>query len=140
MKGVIQSVFCCLFLLLSISSIAQAQVEGSSTEKEDSFTIQKRVPKSESAGGNTIFVNDGTAKKYYIVQLARFEKMYEIPSTFPKGTTLWLNPDIGVEALLITTQMYLSYEAAAAAAEKIKSEGYYPKAFARPHPFIVRYE
>ena len=129
----------CLFLLMSLASIAQAQVEGSSTESSDAFILEKRVPKGEDAG-QISFGTDGQPKKYYIIQLARFEKMYEIPPEFPKGTTLWFNPDIGVEAILISSQMYRSYETAYTAAEKIKRKGIYTHAFARPHPFLVKYE
>ncbi|MCB0704088.1 MAG: hypothetical protein KDC34_02220 [Saprospiraceae bacterium] len=142
MRRTLKFSICCIFYLLGSSFAAEAQIQGSSTEKGDSFKLEKHVPKGSGTSGPPppAFGTDGKAKRYYIIQLARFEKMYTIPEEFPSGTTLWLNPDIGVEAILITTQMYRTYETAYEAAEKIKKEGKYPSAFARPHPFMVKYE
>lgn len=123
--------------ILFIAVPGLSQVQGSSTEMDGIYQLEKSVPKGTDT---TSFATTGKAKRYYIIQLARFEKMYGIPDRFPKGTTLWFNPDIGVEAILISTRMYRSFESARTAAEEIKAEGVYPNAFARPHPFMVKYE
>ena len=82
---------------------------------------------------------DGIPTKMYVVQLARFEEMHDLPKTFPKGTFLWANPDHKNEKLLLSG-FYGSYQEAMEAANLWKRHEQFANAFARYDPFLIRYD
>jgi hypothetical protein len=83
---------------------------------------------------------DALPTRLYVVQLARFEEMYAVPPRFPKGTFIWANPDNKNEKMLYAGFYYSIEEATKAAAEWKKKGIEYKDAFARPEPWIVRYD
>lgn len=82
---------------------------------------------------------DGKPKALYVVQLARFEFMKGVPEEFPKGSFLWINPDLRSEKLLLSG-FYDTYEDANEAALEWKKQKQFSRAFARPKPFMIVYE
>jgi hypothetical protein len=124
-----------VFFLLSLSTQAQGQVRSEMKEDRSQFILKKAIPKGPDS---LMLFQDGIPQPYYVIQLARFERMEDIPELFPKGTTLWLNPDHRAEAILITSSFFTSFEEAQRVAFQLREEGF-PGAFARPKPFLVRY-
>lgn len=82
---------------------------------------------------------DGKPTLLYVVQLARFEDMDYIPSTFPKGTFLWASADHPGEKILYAGY-YASLEEARKAAVVYKKQKMFQGAFPVNMPFIVRYD
>ena len=131
---------CLAALLLAIFPQAdlQAQVRSfTGKTSSNSHRLVKDVPVAK----NPQVRGDGRPTSLYVVQLARFEDMESIPSTFPKGTFLWNSHDHLNEKILFAGY-YSSLAEARASVEKWKKAngGMFPGAFARPIPFIVRYD
>lgn len=126
-----------LFSFFSLAIQAQGQVKEYSfqTKGGGAVVLSKEVPREE----NLRISGPGRPVKMYVVQLARFEFMREIPNEFPKGTLLWVNPDHPNEKILLGG-FYNSYEEAERAAVQWKKQRQFRKAFARELPFMVRYE
>ena len=65
--------------------------------------------------------------------------MEHVPEAFPKGTFLWINPDLRSEKFLLAG-FFETFEDADIAARKWKKQEIFEQAFARPKPFMVLYE
>lgn len=102
---------------------------------QPTFLLRKEVPTQL----NPPIKGSGKPTYMYVVQLARFEELGKIPATFPKGTFLWVNPDIPTEMLLLSG-FYNSYKEAIAGANTWKKKPLFEAAFARKNPFMVRYD
>ena len=125
--------FAILMLASSIELSAQIKERSGLTRDGESFRLEKEVPYRE----NPEIKGNGVPTNLYVVQLARFEDLEEIPKTFPKGTYLWLSPDHPREKLLVSG-FYETYAKANAAANQYKKLKEYRGAFARL--FMVRYD
>jgi hypothetical protein len=105
------------------------------TKGGGAVVLQKEVPREEDPRVKGM----GKPVRLYVVQLARFEFMREIPQEFPKGTLLYVNPDHPSEKILLGG-FYNSFEEAEKACLVWKKQRQFKKAFPRELPFIVRYE
>lgn len=123
-------------LLLGLLSV-DAQVSSASGAARDGSSIrrQKDIP----VNPGPLIQGNGQPTKLYVIQLARFESMNGIPSTFPKGTFLWVNPDHRSEMLLLAG-FYDDPDKAYAASKQWKKKAEFKKAFVRAKPFMVRYD
>ncbi|MEL6848957.1 MAG: hypothetical protein AAFP92_10585 [Bacteroidota bacterium] len=124
-----------LFALLPQEILAQQVKAYSYPSRGGTHFIGKEVkkvinPKIEGAGVPT---------QLFVVQLARFEEMASLPATFPKGTILWVNPDVPTEKILYSG-FYESLADAKKAAVEWKKIKEFKSAFARPMPWLVRYD
>ena len=128
-----------LFLLMGgiFTQEAYAQVRSQSTKPytNDSYVLQKQVPDREPPAVR----GDGLPTPLFVVQLARFEEMRNYPERFPKGTMLWVNPDIPTEKFLLVG-FYNSFLEASAAAREWKKNKMFPGAFAIKEPFMIKYD
>ena len=126
-----------LVLMMGVSSMTVAQVDAASgaTRDGESIRFRKDVPVKV----NPRIVGNGVPTKLYVIQLARFEVMGTIPSKFPKGTFLYINPDHPKEKWLLVG-FYDSYEDARVAAKEWKKNPMFKGAYARSKPFMVRYD
>lgn len=114
----------------------KGQVDAFSVRTRDgSYHLQKEVPSMK----NPVIRGDGMPTKLFVVQLARFEDMIHVPPQFPKGTMLWVNPDIPNEKILLAGY-YASYEEATEAAKDWKKRPEFKGAFARKSPFVITYQ
>lgn len=132
------SVIVSLFFAVLPGADLQAQVRAfNGKTSSNSHRLVKDVPVAK----NPQVRGDGRPTSLYVVQLARFEDMEAIPSTFPKGTFLWNSHDHLNEKILFAGYYSSLAEARAAAEDWKKVNGkMFPGAFARPIPFIVRYD
>ena len=121
--------------MLFIEANAQRIKEYSTPTRDGSFYLQKEVPSER----NPIIQGEGKPTKLYVIQLARFEDMPRIPSSFPKGTFLWISPDHPREKLLLVGY-YDSLANAEKAAVAWRKNPTFKKAFVRQAPFIIRYD
>ena len=130
-----------LFLILFISgfcyqtALAQVQSESRKPYSSDTYVLQKQIPDREppAVRGN------GLPTPLFVVQLARFEEMRNYPERFPKGTMLWVNPDIPTEKFLLVG-FYNSFMEASQAAREWKKNKMFPGAFAIKEPFMIKYD
>ena len=134
MKTIFLSFALCFLGLISVVQ-AQKIKEYSTATRDGGFYLQKEVPSER----NPIIQGDGVPTKLYVIQLARFEDMPRIPSSFPKGTFLWSNPDHPREKLLLVGY-YDSLGNAEKAAAAWRKNRTFSKAFVRQEPFIIRYD
>lgn len=128
-----------LFSLLIVAAIPslQAQVESRVGQTRDGETVRRM--KDIPVRVNPIIQGDGSPTYLYVIQLARFENMEGIPSTFPKGTFLWVNPDYRSEMLLLSG-FYEDRDKAYSDAQVWKKKIEFKGAFVRAKPFMVRYD
>ncbi|MCB0835413.1 MAG: hypothetical protein KDD63_02930 [Bacteroidetes bacterium] len=129
--------FFSIIIPLEISAQAPTQtVEGFRVkDRSGNYHLEKNVPYQK----NPEIRGDGIPTKMYVVQLARFEDLAHIPSTFPKGTFLWVSPDHPQEKLLLTG-FYGTVEEAKQAALAWKKRPEFKGAFARATPFLIKYD
>ena len=124
--------------LVGMASQSQAQIETLIGEDETGtkYRVQTDIPIRTDlprVGGQ------GLPSYFYVVQLARFERMHQIPEQFPKGTFLWMNPDDPKEMILYAG-FYGSLEDAKFEAKKWKANPMFPGAYAKPNPFLIKYD
>ena len=113
---------------------ASAQVRSQAT-KSDSYVLQKQIPDRQPPAVR----GTGLPTPLFVVQLARFEEMRDYPAQFPKGTILWVNPDIPTEKFLLVG-FYNSFQEASSAAREWKKNKMFPGAFAIREPFMIKYD
>lgn len=133
---IIKYIFLSLLIVAAIPSL-QAQVDARAGQTRDGGTMRRM--KDIPIRINPIIQGDGTPTYLYVIQLARFENMEGIPSTFPKGTFLWVNPDYRSEMLLLSG-FYEDRDKAYADAQVWKKKKEFKGAFVRAKPFMVRYD
>lgn len=128
-------IFCSLFLGGVLSSQAQVTARKGALRDGGAVRLQKDIP----VRLNPVIEGNGQPTYLYVIQLARFENMKGIPSTFPKGTFLWVNPDHRSEMLLLTG-FYEDRDKAYADAQVWKKKVEFKGAFVRAKPFMIRYD
>lgn len=133
---IFKHIFFSLLILAALPSL-QAQVDARSGQTRDGETVRRM--KDIPVRVNPIITGDGTPTYLYVIQLARFEDMEGIPSTFPKGTFLWVNPDYRSEMLLLSG-FYEDRDKAYSDAQAWKKKAEFKGAFVRAKPFMVRYD
>lgn len=136
-KTFISPLFICMLLAIAAplqDAFGQVATSVGKT-RADSYRLYKDVPVRK----NMEVQGTGTPTALYVVQLARFEDMDYIPSTFPKGTILFINQDHSNEKFLYAG-FYNSAAEASAAAKKWKQNAMFKGAFPRALPFLVRYD
>ncbi len=138
--GSVKEIIVSAILFFGLSFATQAQVveyslvsKGAGKTNND-VVLSKEIP----IKGDREIKGTGTPNPLYVVQLARFEFMREIPDKFPAGTFLWINPDHPSEKLLLSG-FYESLKQAESAARDWKKQQQFRTAFAREKPFIVQY-
>ena len=130
---------CSFFVFQSSNAFSQEKKGNVTSFRVITDSKDYHLEKTISYQKNPEIRGDGLPTKMYVVQLARFEDLAQIPSSFPKGTFLWVNPDHPQEKFLLTGY-FGSLEEAKKAATTWKKRPEFAGAFARSTPFIVMYE